>query len=121
MVDVVVDILCRNVEVGDGVDTVEEGDNVPGRIEFAQRGGVLCGCVIIVLFGRDARVGAVSLPGSGELNQVGDEQMGGNQEVEEQTGNDIGAAVIVAAETYEHAILLQVHNHQPQVGDDYSC
>ena len=122
VVDVVVDVLCRDVEIGDGVDAVEEGDNIPRRVELTQRGGVFGGRVLVlVLFGGDALVGAVGLPGSGELNQVGDEEMGRNQEVEEQAGDDIGAAVVVAAETYEDAILLQVDNHQSQVGDDYSC
>jgi hypothetical protein len=48
------------------------------------------------------------LPCCGQLDQVGDEEVGWNKEVEEQTGDDVGAAVVVAAKAYEDAILLEL-------------
>lgn len=36
MVDIVVDILCRNVKIGHSIDAVEECDNVPYRVEAFQ-------------------------------------------------------------------------------------
>jgi hypothetical protein len=44
--------------------------------------------------------------------------MGGDKEVKQQAGDDIGTAVIVAADTDQDAVLLQIHYHQAQVGDD---
>jgi hypothetical protein len=79
-------------------------------------------------------MGSIGLPGGGQFDQVGDEQVGRNKEVQEQACNDVGAAIVVAGETYEDAVLfmlvrrrqrddrgvylLQVHDHQAQVGDD---
>jgi hypothetical protein len=48
------------------------------------------------------------LPCCGQLDQIGDEEVGWDEEVEEQTGDDVGAAVVVAAEAYKDAILLQL-------------
>ena len=104
VVDVVVDVLCGNEEVGECVDAVEEGDNVPDGVEALQSGRVLGRGVFGLLLG-DALVGLVGLPGRGKLNQVGNEQVGGDEEEEEQAGDDVGAAVVVASDADEDAVL----------------
>jgi hypothetical protein len=110
VVDVVVDVLCGNVEVGDGIDAVEEGDSVPGRIEALEGRRILGGRVLAFLLG-DTLEGSVGLPSSSQFNQVCDKEMGGDKEVKQQAGDDIGTAVIVAANTDQDAVLLQVHYH----------
>jgi hypothetical protein len=107
VIDVVVDVLGRDAEVRDGVYAVEEGHDVPCRVEAAQRCCVFCGCVGVALGGY-AGVGSVCLPGCGQLDEVCDEEVGWDEEVEEEAGDDVGAAVVVAAEAYEDAVLLEL-------------
>lgn len=44
--------------------------------------------------------------------------MGRDQEVEQEAGDDIGSSIVVAADADEDAVLLEVDNHQSQVGDN---
>lgn len=88
MVDVVVDELGSNVEICDCVEAVEEGDNVPDGVEASQCSSVFRWRVL-PLFLRYALVGSIGLPCCSELDQVGNEQVGWNEEVEEQAGNDV--------------------------------
>ena len=46
--------------------------------------------------------------------------MGRDQEVEEEAGDDIGSSVVVTADADENAVLLEVDDHQSQVGDNCS-
>lgn len=46
------------------------------------------------------------MPGGGQLDQVGDEEVGRDEEVQEEAGDDVGAAIVVAGEAYQDAILV---------------
>lgn len=107
MVDVVVDILCGNVEICDSINAVEEGYHVPGQVEAAQCCCVPGGTIVVMLPG-DAGVRSVGLPGGGQFDEVCDEQVGRNEEVQEQAGDDVGAAVVVTGEAYKDTILVRL-------------
>ena len=49
VVDVVIDILGSKAEIRDGVDTVDEGNGTPGRIEALQSSSILLRCVVVLL------------------------------------------------------------------------
>ena len=44
--------------------------------------------------------------------------MGRDKEVEEEAGDDIGTSIVVTADANEDTVLLEVDDHQSQVGDN---
>jgi hypothetical protein len=86
---------------------VEEGDNVPCRIEAAQCSGVLGGRVVVLLFRYPAE-GSLCLPCCTKLDEICDEEMCGHEEVEDQAGDDVRASVVVTADTDQDAVLQEL-------------
>jgi hypothetical protein len=67
---------------------MERGDDVPCVVEAPESGLVACFAVVVFLL-RYACVGAFGLPCCGELDEVCDEQVRGDEQVEEQAGDDV--------------------------------
>lgn len=62
---------------------------------------------------------SLCLPCSRQFDQVGDKQVGRDQEIEKQAGDNVGSSIVVAADADEDAVLLKVHDHQSKVRYDY--
>lgn len=105
MVNVIVDDF-RGIEKTDGsVGSVAEGDQIPGRVEASQGLLLLCGRVVLLSGPFHARKGLFGSLRSHIFDQVGDKELAGDEEVEEEAVEDVLPAVVVAANADEDAIL----------------
>jgi hypothetical protein len=69
---------------------MEEGHDVPSQVEAPQCSRILDRAVVVLFLGY-AGIRSFRLPCCSELDEVGNEQVGGNEGVEEQAGLDVGA------------------------------
>ena len=102
VVDVKVDDEGGDGECEGDVHGVSPGDEDPGGVEL-----------VALLFGRprgailDLLARAAGLLGGGELDEVGGDEMAGDEEVEDEAEEDVLAAVVMAADADEDAVLCE--------------
>jgi hypothetical protein len=134
VVDLVVDDSGSNDEVKCSVHPMEKGDDSPGGVEAPPRLLLHGLCVMFLTRLLHPCNGQLRMRGRGQLYHVCNKQVTRNREVENEAINDVLPSVIVAVETYQHAVLFQsdkyqcgtvaftnlpkVLNHQSQVGDN---
>ena len=100
VVDVVVHDVRRVGERGDNVDGVQPGDGDPGAAEL---GGLLGGGPVGAAAALAAEAGG--LGGGDGLDDVGEEEVAGDEEVEGEAEEDVLLAEVVAADADEDAVL----------------
>lgn len=98
--NVVVDDVGRVDERGDDVDGVQPGDGDPGAAEL---GGLLGGGPVGAAAALAAEAGG--LGGGDGLDDVGEEEVAGDEEVEGEAEEDVLLAEVVAADADEDAVL----------------
>jgi len=72
MVYVEIDGFGSNIEIGDGIDTVEEGHRMPRGIEGSESSRIVCSCVLVSL-ARNTTKCLPCLLGSHPLDEIGNE------------------------------------------------
>ena len=117
VVDIIVHVFSSDVEIRNRVDAVEESNRMPRRIEALQCCRILLGCVFL-LFRRDLCMRSFCLPRRNQLDEVRYEEMCRDKEVQEQACDYVRTSIIMATNADKDAVLLNIHYHQPQVGDD---
>lgn len=90
---------------------------MPRGVEGFESSRIVCWCVLVSL-SRDTTKGLLCLLGSYPLDEIGNEEMGGYKQVQGEAVDDIGSAVVVAAETDENSILLSLAGVCVYVADD---
>lgn len=102
VVDVVVDDVGGEGQGGRDVDGVGDPDELPGRLEFQ---GLVEGGTggAISLF--DALARGAGLLGGDQLDEVGNDEVAGDEKVEEEAQLDVVSAEIMAADADEDAVL----------------
>ena len=61
---------------------------------------------------------SLCLPRCNQLNEVRYKEMGRDKEVQDQACDYVRTSIIMATNADKDTVLLNVHYHQPQVGDD---
>lgn len=103
MVNVEVNHDSSDGECKGNVDAVSPGDENPGRMELGALLGRRPGGARGDLLPR-----ASGLLSGGELDEVGGNEMAGDEKVEEDAEEDVLTAVVMAADTDEDAVLMSV-------------
>src|SRR5687768_2109303 len=103
MVNVEVNHDSSDGECKGNVDAVSPGDENPGRRELGALLGRRPGGARGDLLPR-----ASGLLSGGELDEVGGNEMAGDEKVEEDAEEDVLTAVVMAADTDEDAVLMSV-------------
>lgn len=105
MVDVIIYGEGCNGEIEGGVDGMGNGDKIPGELEVVYLLVSNCFCLSLLFCAFSLGHGTFGLLSSSELDYVGDEEMTGNEEVQNGSADNVLSSIIVASYTYEDSVL----------------